>query len=119
MIEIGSRARSQPPPPWVVFEALTHPDRDPARPWLALLDDETRPRILDTDEPTLVVWSSLWAKLPKVRIRFDLAPRVDGGTTLRWTALSPALVDDQALVGHVRKRLNRLINADLRFTFGQ
>ncbi|HET8583861.1 MAG TPA: hypothetical protein VFL65_11465 [Jatrophihabitans sp.] len=30
MIEIGSRLRSQAPPPHIVFEALTQPDRDPA-----------------------------------------------------------------------------------------
>ncbi|MEU4751598.1 hypothetical protein AB0F93_11535 [Micromonospora tulbaghiae] len=40
MIEAGSRMRGQAPPPAVVFEALTEPDRDPARPWLRLLDDE-------------------------------------------------------------------------------
>jgi hypothetical protein len=31
----------------VVFEALTQPDRDPARPWLLLLDDERLPDVID------------------------------------------------------------------------
>lgn len=55
MFEAGSRVRSQPPPPDIVFEALTEPDRDPARPWLRLLDDERSPQILSVDRPHLVV----------------------------------------------------------------
>ncbi|MEU1810765.1 hypothetical protein [Micromonospora aurantiaca (nom. illeg.)] len=46
-------------PPAVVFEALTGPDRDPARPWLRLLVDEQSPRILHAEHPCVVVWSSL------------------------------------------------------------
>jgi hypothetical protein len=59
VLVIGSRAKSQPPPPWVVFEALTQPDRDSARRWLRLLDDERRPEIVEAHEHSLVVWSSL------------------------------------------------------------
>jgi hypothetical protein len=118
VIELGSRARRQPPPPRVVFEALTNPDRDPARPWLHLRDDEIRPRILEVEEPRLVVWSSLWPKLLDAQIRFDLS--ADGSeTSLRWTLLAPEPLPDHAVVGHLRKRMNRLVNADLRFTFGQ
>jgi hypothetical protein len=73
VIEIGSRRRNQPAPPHAVFEALADPDRDPARPWLTLLDDELRPQV----------------------------------------------VRSEALVGHLGKRLNQLINANLRYTFGQ
>lgn len=119
MTEIGSRARTQPPPPHVVFEALTQPDRDPARPWLNARSDEVPPRILESTEPTLVVWSSIWRKLPDARIRFDLTPDGNGGTRLRWTLFAPAPIDDPALVGHLRKRMNLVINAHLRFTFGQ
>ncbi|SBT37387.1 SRPBCC family protein [Micromonospora auratinigra] len=118
MIEAGSRARSQPPPPAVVFEALTEPDRDPMRPWLRLLDDEQRPRILRAEHPHLVVWSSLWPKRPDAEIRFELSP--DGaGTRLRWTLLVDEPPPDPSLLGHLRKRLNQLVNADLRYTFGQ
>ena len=41
-MEIGSRRRSQPAPPHVVFEAPQESDRVPFRPWLTLLDDEQR-----------------------------------------------------------------------------
>jgi hypothetical protein len=69
-----------------LFEALTHPDRDQTRPWLHLLDDEERPRILEADAPSLVVWSSLWLKRPDATLRFDLPPdRIHQGTELRWS----------------------------------
>jgi hypothetical protein len=117
--EAGSRQRAQPAPPHVVFEALTVPGRDPARPWLVLLDDERPPRLIDAAEPGLVVWSSLWDKRPDARIRFDLPSDGAGGTRLRWTLFVAEPVPDPSLLGHMRKRLNELINANLRFTFGQ
>ncbi|MDW3847542.1 hypothetical protein NMK34_13145 [Micromonospora sp. BRA006-A] len=119
MIEAGSRARTQPPPPAVVFEALTEPDRDPARPWLRLLDDEQPPRILHAEHPRVVVWSSLWTGRPDAQVRFDLVPDGGGGTRLRWTLLVAEPLPDPSLLGHLRKRLNQLINANLRYTFGQ
>ncbi|MEU7174968.1 hypothetical protein ABZ949_26185 [Micromonospora tulbaghiae] len=119
MIEAGSRMRSQAPPPAVVFEALTEPDRDPARPWLRLLDDEQRPQILHRERPNLVVWSSLWSKRPDAQVRFDLASDGYQGTLLRWTLLLAEPLPDPSLLGHLRKRLNELINANLRYTFGQ
>ena len=119
MLEAGNRKRNQPAPPHVMFEALTRPDRDPARPWLELLDDEQRPRLLEASEPALVVWSSLWIKRPDAIVRFDLSPDGGYGTYLRWTLLVDEPMPDAALVGHMRKRLNQLINANLRFTFGQ
>jgi hypothetical protein len=118
MLEVGSRKRSQPAPPHVVFEALTRPDRDPTRPWLKLLDDEQRPRLIEADKPGLVVWSSLWTKRPDAIVRFDL----EGAgyeTDLRWTLLVDEPMPEAPLAGHMRKRLNQLINANLRFTFGQ
>ncbi|WFE41576.1 hypothetical protein [Micromonospora sp. WMMD998] len=119
LCEVGSRARTQPPPPAVVFEALTDPDRDPARPWLALLDDEQPPRVLETAYPELVVWSSLWPRRPDARVRFELAPDGGAGTLLRWRLLMAEPLPDDSLLGHLRKRLNELINAELRHTFGQ
>ena len=118
VIEIGSRVRSQPPPPHVVFEALVEPDRDPARPWLTLLDDEVAPAIAGGEEPTVVTWSSIWIKRPDAIIRFDLAGN-GPGTDLRWTLYVDDPVPDASLVGHMRKRINQLINANLRYTFGQ
>ena len=55
MIEVGSRRRNQPSPPHVLFEALTEPDRDPARPWLLLLPDEQRPATVTASPPHLLV----------------------------------------------------------------
>jgi hypothetical protein len=65
----------------------------------------------------VVIWSSLWSKRPTAQVRFD----VDGGpsgTELRWTLFD---VEDPgpALTGHMCKRLNELINRDLRYSFGQ
>lgn len=111
--------RKQPAPPHALFEALTEPDRDPTRPWLVLLDDEQRPTVLQA-VPALVIWSSLWRKRPDAVVRFVLSPEPAGeGTALRWTLLVEPPEPDPALVGHLRKRLNQLINANLRLTLGQ
>lgn len=120
MHEIGSRRRNQPAPPHIIFEALIQPHRDPQRPWLVLLDDEMQPKVLKTRRPDTVVWSSLWKKRPDAVIRFDLPHDKGGyGTDLRWTLEVDDPVPDDALVSHMRKRLNELINASLRFSFGQ
>ncbi|WP_106210763.1 hypothetical protein [Kineococcus rhizosphaerae] len=120
MIEAGSRRRNQPAPPHVVCEALVHPDRDPARPWLDLRPDEVRPEVVDLDAPHLVVWSSLWPVRPDARLRFDL-PWDAGhqGTDLRWTLFVAGELPGPSLLGHLRRRVQQLINADLRYSFGQ
>ncbi|MEW9267656.1 hypothetical protein AB1207_23185 [Kineococcus endophyticus] len=120
MIEAGTRRRNQPAPPHVVCEALLHPDRDPCRPWLDLLHDEVRPEVLHVVEPHLVLWSSLWVRRPDAQVRFDL-PHDAGhaGTDLRWTLLVDGELPEPPLLGHLRKRLNQLVNANLRYTFGQ
>jgi hypothetical protein len=112
--------RTQPAPPAVVFEALTEPDRDPSRPWLLLLSDEQRPRILHAEPAQLVVWSSLWSSRADAEIRFDLQPIGHmPETRLRWTLLLDEPLPDPSKIGHLRKRLNQLINGNLRGTFGQ
>lgn len=118
MIEIGSRRRSQAPPPHILYEALTAPDRDPNRPWLDLLHDEQRPRVIRAESPALVVWSSLWTKRPDAIVRFELSGG-PSGTDMRWTLFVAEPVPDDALIGHMRQRLNVLINANLRYTFAQ
>jgi hypothetical protein len=118
VIEIGSRQRGQPPPPHIVYEALSDPDRDPNRSWLELLDDEQRPRVIRAEPPSLLVWSSLWIKRPDATLRFDLPPG-HGGTDLRWTLYVDEPAPDGALIGHMLKRVNQLINANLRHTFGK
>jgi hypothetical protein len=118
VIEIGSRRRNQPAPPHAVFEALTDYDRAAGRNWLTLLDDERPPRVLSSDWPAQVVWSSLWLKRPDAIVEFELQPG-SGGTDLRWRLFAAEPVPDEALVGHLRKRLNQLIDAELRYSFGQ
>jgi hypothetical protein len=119
VIEIGRRARSQPAPPEIVFEALADPDRDPARPWLTLLEDEHRPRVVEAVSPSLIVWSSIWVKRPDALLRFDLPRSTDGGTQLLWTLHADEPLPDAGAIGHMRQRVNELINANLRYTFGQ
>ncbi|WP_319454044.1 MULTISPECIES: hypothetical protein [unclassified Mycobacterium] len=121
MEEIGSRRRSQPAPPWVIFDDLCDPNRQPCRPWLNLLADETAPLVLESERPGHVVWSSLWVKRPDARVHFDLAAIGGGigGTELRWTLYVDEPLPDPSLTGHMRKRVGELINANLRFTYGQ
>jgi hypothetical protein len=120
--EVGSRKRNQPAPCHVVFEALVQPNRDRRRPWLTLLDDEQTPRVTERHAPDLLVWSSIWTRRPEARLRFELAPDGAGpgaGTDLRWVLLVDEPLPDAPLIGHMRKRANQLINANLRFIFGQ
>lgn len=120
MIEAGARTRSQPAPPHVVFDALMQAHRATGRPWLRLLDDEHPPRVLQAEEPDLVVWSSIWARRPDARVRFELPREAGGsGTDLRWVLLVAEPVPDASLLGHLRRRLNELVNADLRYSFGR
>lgn len=96
------------------------PNRSAARPWLNLLDDEIPPVVLESREPAYVVWSSLWPRRPDARITFELPPgRAGGGTDLRWTLTVDEPAPDDSLTGHLRKRINTLIHADLRYTYGQ
>jgi hypothetical protein len=119
VIEIGSRARTLPAPPPVVWDSLVEPRRPGARPWLHLLADEVEPRVLTAEKPGQAVWSSLWPSRPDDQIQFALAASPDGGTLLRFTLLTPGEAPDQSKTGHLRRRLNQLLFADLRFSFGQ
>ncbi len=118
MIEVGARARTQPAPPWALFEALTQPRRQSARAWLGLLDDEVEPAVVEAEHPYLVVWSSLWTERPDARVRFELA-RDGSGSVLRWVLLVEGPEPEAAVLGHLRKRLNQLINASLRYSLGR
>lgn len=114
---LGTRDKAQPASARFVYQALVEPNRDPARQWLILLDDEIAPKVVASEEPSFVTWSSIWIKRSNAQIRFDIAPGQQG-CSLRWTLLDH---DDPGpeLVGHIRKRLNQLINAELRCSFGQ
>ncbi|WP_029110426.1 hypothetical protein [Mycobacterium sp. URHD0025] len=120
MVEIGSRQRNLPAPPHVVFDDLTVPSRSPARSWLNLLDDEVAPVVLESRAPGRVVWSSLWPRQPDARITFELPQGgPGGGTDLRWTLSVDEPAPDEKMAGHMRKRINTLIHANLRQTYGQ
>jgi hypothetical protein len=118
MQQIGSRMRNQPAPPWAVFEDLCDPHRQPVRPWLHLLDDEIEPTVIESVPLDRVVWSSLWVKRPDARVQFDLVAG-RGGTDLRWTLYVDEPLPDGSLTGHMRKRIGELINANLRYSYGQ
>lgn len=103
----------------MLHEALSDPGRAAGRPWLRLIDEEQAPRVLQSSAPHRLVWSSLWPQRPDARIVFDLVTDGGSGTLLSWTLLVDEPMPGGALLGHLRKRLNQLINADLRHSFGQ
>jgi hypothetical protein len=118
MREVGSRKRKQPAPPQAIFDDLCDPHRQPVRPWLHLQDDEMAPAVVSSERPNYVVWSSLWAKRPDASVRFDLAAATDG-TDLRWTLYVDDPVPDNSVIKHMCQRIGELINANLRYTYGQ
>lgn len=114
----GRRRKTQPAPPHILFEALTTPNRDPARPWLQLLGDEQWPRIT-ADPPHRVEWRSLWLRQPDAVVEFLLDSDGGSGGVIEWVLWLAEPLPDASRLGHLRKRLNHLINAELRYTFGQ
>lgn len=115
---IASKEKNQPAPPHLVFDDLVSPNRQPSRPWLHLYDDEVAPTVLEAARPRRVVWSSLWTKRPDAQVVFDLS---DGrsGTNLRWTLLIEQPAPDDRQLRHLCQRIGNLINANLRYTYGQ
>jgi hypothetical protein len=118
MLEIGQQTRTQAPPPHIVYDALLRPSRDEPRNWLSLVDDEIAPRILESEKPSLVVWSSLWPDRSEDVVRFEIEPD-NSGSRLTWRLLSPDDQPEAGRLGWMRYRLNFLINGQLRFSFGQ
>ena len=118
MIEIGSRVRKLPAPQSVVWDSFVQPEREGTRPWLSLDADEAAPRILGAEEPNRVVWSSLWPSRPNDEVHFELAA-IGSETSLKFTLLTPDEPPDQSTTGHLRHRLNHLLFADLRYSYGQ
>jgi hypothetical protein len=67
-----------------------------------------------------VVWSSLWPDRPLEHIRFDLRLADDGyGCALRWTLITADAAPTGSKLGHMRYRLNLLVNERLRWSYGQ
>lgn len=119
---IADRRRALPAPPPVVWGDLTAPRRDGDRAWLRLLPDEVPPRVLASLPPRTLTWSSLWTRHPELVVRFDCLPHA-GGTMLHVVVAEPRAGGDAGLsdaaIGHVRHRVNHLLFADLRATYGQ
>ena len=86
---------------------------------MILLDDEVEPTLVAASEPELVIWSTLWPHRPAIQIRFEIEPDGGQGSRLRWRLGSEQPIDDESAIGHMRKRMNVLINANLRYSFGQ
>lgn len=128
---IADRSRPLPAPPPVVWGDLVAPRADGPRAWLRLLPDEVAPRVLSSCSPRAVVWSSLWSRHPRLVVRLDCQPH-HGATRLHVRVEAPddAAPSDEmpnvlsdvfsdAAIGHVRHRINHLLFADLRATYGQ
>jgi len=49
----------------------------------------------------------------------DLTSDGEGGSRLGFTLLAAGDPPDPALTGHIRKRINQVLFADLRFSYGQ
>ncbi|WP_306364234.1 hypothetical protein [Nocardia sp. CC227C] len=60
----------------------------------------------------------MWPTRPDDRIEFALTA-VRGETLLGFTLRTPASAPDESKAGHLRRRLNRLLFADLRYSYGQ
>lgn len=82
------------------------------------MPDETAPRVLKAEKPTRVVWSSLWPSRPNDEVHLELTEE-QGETRLKFTLLTPDDVPDESKTGHLRRRMNQLLFADLRFSYGQ
>jgi hypothetical protein len=119
MREVATTEKTQPPPPHIVWQALADPAIAGPRMWLRIGRGERRPEVVQSRAPDLVVWSSLWVDRPKDRIRFEIASDGLSGSTLRWTLLAGEDGPPAERIAEMRYRLNQLINAELRYSFGQ
>ena len=116
--EIGARSRKLPAPQAVVWDSLMVPAEPTARPWLNLLEDEVAPRVVFARKPDEITWSSLWPSRPNDTVHLTLST-VGSETLLKFTLLTPGELPDSSKTGHLRRRLNYLLFADLRFSYGQ
>lgn len=118
MQEYGRRSQRLPAPPSAVWDSLANPQNPRARPWLNLVRDEVPPTVLESSRPERVVWSSLWPGRPRDLIVLELSD-ARGETRLEFSVSTPDDLPDQSTIGYLRKRINHLLFADLRFSYGQ
>ena len=115
MTPYARRTRRLPPPPHVVFDDLAAPARTGPRVWLDL-GERNWPRVLESDRPHRLVWSSIWSDRPDDRIELGLEP--DGSdTALTYTLWTPHEVPEDA--EDRRRRVSVMLWADLRESYGQ
>lgn len=90
----------------------------PARtdPELAVL--EVPPRVVESDAPRGVVWSSPWPSRLGDQVVLELA---DAGseTALTFTLLVDGDMPDASKTGHIRRRINQLLFAHLPFSYAK
>lgn len=116
MIECGRRRKSMPAPPHVVWADLRTPKQEGVRAWLTLLDDEVPPTVLEADQPSSLVWSSLWPSRPDDQVVLTVAPDGPGSTLeFRWLAAGDA--PSESTTSHIRRRLNFLLYGALRTSY--
>jgi hypothetical protein len=108
-VVLADREHRYTPPPWRMFVALT----DEIDQWLRRLRGEMPPRVLASEKPRHLTWSSLWPVSAHDRIDFYI--RADGdGAAVRFVWSSPQPPGDRG-IGLVRLHLNRAFAGDLRW----
>jgi len=118
LIALAKRRKTQPPPPWIIWELLSDPFRSEDRPWFDRRDGEQPPRILSATKPQAITWSSIWSDHPELIIEFQIEP-YGPGAAVTWILFGPEGSLDDEEIRHRRYRLNQLINGQLRDTFDQ
>lgn len=118
MNEYGVRGSSAAGPSERRVGILGVPTSGRSPPVASLCSDEVEPRVLRSSKPGSVVWSSLWPSRPRDQVHLELS-EVHHETLLRFVLLTPDEPPDQSKTGHLRRRMNQLLFADLRFSYGQ
>jgi hypothetical protein len=117
VIEYVDRAKTLPAPPAVVWDDLVAPRTTGARPWLVLEAEEVPPRVLESERPGRVVWSSLWTDRPDDVVTLDLT-RAGAGSKLRVRVSTPDAAPEDDDVARVSRRMGQPLYGGLRLTYG-
>ena len=90
------------------------PDRHRRRVRAAAADlRQVKRTVVQAVFPSLVVWASLWPDRPDDQIRFDIEDQ-----RFTWTLMGVASAAAEERLAQLRYRLDVMINADLRISFG-
>lgn len=117
LVVLAQKRKGQAPPPSVVWEALGDP-LAPSRGyvWFDQRPGEVAPEVLAHEQPHRLLWSSIWADQPDLRI--ELLVEADGsGSVVTWSLLGRAGQLDADDLKRRRYRLNQLVNGRLRDFF--